>query len=76
MTANLVREFNGQQVAFCCGGCPAGWDKLSDADKAAKLAKVAAAAPKCGSCAAGKKCAKCAAASGPKCGPTGCGAGK
>lgn len=37
VTANLVREYNGEKVAFCCPSCPAAWDKLSDADKAAKL---------------------------------------
>jgi len=73
---NLVREFKGQKVAFCCGGCPAAWDKLADADKGDKLAKVAAPAPKCASCTAGKKCAKCRAVSGPKCGPAGCASGK
>jgi hypothetical protein len=35
--ANLIREYHGQKVAFCCAGCPAAWDKLSDAEKAAKL---------------------------------------
>ena len=35
---SLVRSFNGQKVAFCCPGCPAQWDRLSPADKAAKLA--------------------------------------
>lgn len=35
--ANLIREFKGQKVGFCCGGCPAAWDKLTDAEKEAKL---------------------------------------
>lgn len=35
--ANLVREYKGQKVAFCCGGCPAAWDKLTDGQKQAKL---------------------------------------
>jgi len=35
--ATLTRTFNGQKVGFCCGGCPAKWDKLSDEEKAAKL---------------------------------------
>ena len=39
--ASLTREYKGQTVLFCCGGCPAEWDKLTDAEKAAKLAKVA-----------------------------------
>lgn len=38
--ASLTRVYKGQTVAFCCGGCPAQWDKLSDADKEARLAKV------------------------------------
>ncbi len=38
--ANLVREYKGQKVAFCCGGCPAAWDKLSDSEKDEKLAKA------------------------------------
>lgn len=33
----LTRTFDGRKVAFCCGGCPAAWDKLSDEQKAAKL---------------------------------------
>jgi len=40
VTANLVREYKGQKVAFCCAGCPAAWDKLSKAEKESKLAKV------------------------------------
>lgn len=34
---SLVREYKGQKVAFCCAGCPATWDKLSDSEKQAKL---------------------------------------
>jgi hypothetical protein len=37
---DLVRDFKGQKVAFCCRGCPASWDKLSDAEKEAKLDNV------------------------------------
>ena len=37
---NLIRDYKGQKVAFCCGGCPAAWDKLTNAKKNAKLAKV------------------------------------
>ena len=33
----LVREFKGEKVAFCCAGCVGPWDKLSANDKAAKL---------------------------------------
>ena len=41
----LVREFAGQKVGFCCAGCPDKWDKLSDMEKTAKLAKVMAPIP-------------------------------
>ncbi|MHC4394232.1 MAG: heavy metal-binding domain-containing protein [Planctomycetota bacterium] len=37
---NLIREYKGQKVAFCCAGCPATWDSLSDDQKNIKLAKV------------------------------------
>ena len=37
---NLIREYKGQKVAFCCAGCPEKWDDLSDSKKQAKLAKV------------------------------------
>jgi len=40
VAANLVREYQGQKVAFCCAGCPAAWDQLSEADKTAKLKQV------------------------------------
>ena len=40
VTEDLTREYKGQKVAFCCNMCPAQWDKLSDAEKEAKLAKV------------------------------------
>jgi hypothetical protein len=40
VAASLVRNYQGQRVAFCCAGCPAAWDQLSDADKAAKLKKA------------------------------------
>ena len=63
---NLIREHEGQQVAFCCGGCPEQWDKLSDAEKDAKLAKVLIPAKKQGSSKYPKigsaktcKCSKC-----------------
>jgi len=38
--ANLTRTFQGKKVGFCCGGCPSQWDKLSDEEKAKKLAAV------------------------------------
>jgi hypothetical protein len=34
---NLIRVYNGRKVAFCCASCPSEWDKLSDADKQAKV---------------------------------------
>ena len=37
VTANLVREYKGKKIAFCCDGCPQQWDKLSDEQKEAKL---------------------------------------
>lgn len=37
---NLIREFHGKKVGFCCGGCPGKWDKLSDEEKEAKLKKA------------------------------------
>ena len=35
--AKLTRMYKGSKVAFCCGGCPAAWDALTDAEKQAKL---------------------------------------
>ena len=35
-----VRYYKGMKVGFCCGGHPEIWDKLSDAEKDAKLAAV------------------------------------
>ncbi len=35
--ANLTKEYKGRKVGFCCGGCPAEWDKLSDGQKLQKL---------------------------------------
>lgn len=40
VTKNLIREYKGQKIAFCCAGCPAAWDKLTNAKKDAKLAKA------------------------------------
>jgi radical SAM protein with 4Fe4S-binding SPASM domain len=39
-TPNLVREYKGMKVAFCCSACVDMWDKLTDAEKDAKLAAV------------------------------------
>jgi hypothetical protein len=38
--ANLTRVYKDQTVGFCCSMCPPQWDKLSDAEKDAKLAAV------------------------------------
>ena len=40
----LTRQYKGQTIAFCCGGCPEQWDKLSDAEKQAKLGQPKAPA--------------------------------
>jgi hypothetical protein len=42
---SLTRDYKGQKIGFCCDGCPAEWDKLSDADKDAELAKIKKPAP-------------------------------
>jgi len=34
----LTREYKGQKIGFCCAGCPAAWDKLSNDEKDKKLA--------------------------------------
>jgi hypothetical protein len=38
--ASLTREYKGQKIGFCCAGCPGAWDKLTDAEKDAALAKA------------------------------------
>lgn len=40
VTAKLTRTYKGKKVAFCCAACTVKWDKLTDAEKDAKLAKV------------------------------------
>jgi hypothetical protein len=40
--ASLTRTFRGEKVAFCCPGCPAAWDELTDVQRAMKLAAVIA----------------------------------
>ncbi len=40
VAANLIRDYKGRKVAFCCAGCPSMWDKLTDAQKQPKLAKA------------------------------------
>ena len=43
--ASLTRDYKGQKVGFCCGMCPGQWDKLTDAEKQAKLARVVPGGP-------------------------------
>jgi hypothetical protein len=40
VTNELTRDYKNQKVAFCCAGCPAMWDKLSDTEKDTKLASA------------------------------------
>ena len=40
VTKTLIRDYNGQKLAFCCAGCPSAWDKLTNLQKQAKLAKA------------------------------------
>jgi len=44
--ANLIVEFEGKRVGFCCAGCPAAWEKLDDTKKKEALDKVLAAVEK------------------------------
>jgi hypothetical protein len=39
--AELTRVYGQGKVAFCCAGCPDQWDRLPEAQKAAKLREVA-----------------------------------
>jgi hypothetical protein len=38
-----TREYKGRRIGFCCTGCPEAWDKLTDAERDAKLAAVTGA---------------------------------
>jgi len=40
VTENLIREWKGKRIGFCCAGCPDTWDKLSEQEKEAKLQAV------------------------------------
>jgi len=42
VSAELTRMHGQDKVAFCCSGCPAQWDRLTEAQKTAKLKAVAA----------------------------------
>lgn len=46
VSSDLIRDYKGQKVAFCCAGCPAKWDGLTDTQKAARLAEAQAAKTK------------------------------
>jgi hypothetical protein len=37
VTEGLTRVYKGKKIAFCCGGCPGQWDKLTDAEKVARI---------------------------------------
>ena len=30
---SLTRDYKGWKIAFCCGGCPLAWDRLTDGQK-------------------------------------------
>ncbi len=45
VTDDLVRDWNGKKVAFCCPPCLEDWDEMSDEDRA----KAVANPPKPGS---------------------------
>jgi hypothetical protein len=36
----LTRQWKGKTVGFCCPGCPAKWDELTDEQKKEKLKAV------------------------------------
>jgi len=61
--AHLTRMHKGKKVGFCCGGCPAAWDALSDAEKEAKLTKAGCSQPKAcePGCGGKDNCETCAA---------------
>ena len=44
----LVRMHRGNKVGFCCAGCPAEWDKLTDEQKDEKFAQAIKPAPEAG----------------------------
>ena len=39
-TADLIAEYQGMTIGFCCEGCPEKWAELSEEQKAEKFAKV------------------------------------
>ncbi len=42
---NLTCMYKGMKIGFCCPACPPVWDRLTDAEKDAKLQKVMSAMP-------------------------------
>jgi hypothetical protein len=42
VTESLTRVYKGQTIAFCCSMCPPAWDKLTDAQRDAKLGQASA----------------------------------
>jgi hypothetical protein len=40
VSKNLIREYKGLKVAFCCDSCPPKWDKLNDTEKQDRLPKL------------------------------------
>lgn len=42
---NQMRMYKGRKIGFCSPACPVAWDKLTDAEKEAKLEKAMPAIP-------------------------------
>ena len=65
----LTRTFQGKTVGFCCAGCPAKWDALSDEEKATRLAAVCGCDAGAAQCSGeeGCQCAKCVAEEAVEC---------
>jgi hypothetical protein len=40
VSKGVMTEYKGMKVGFCCPGCASKFNKMSDSDKVAKLAKV------------------------------------
>ena len=40
VSEGVMTDYKGTKVGFCCNGCVGKFNKMSDADKTAKLAKV------------------------------------
>lgn len=40
VSEGVMTEYKGAKIGFCCNGCVAKFNAMSDADKVAKLAKV------------------------------------